>query len=346
MTETGSSQWRELHSDALVIDTHADSIVAYVMRGNLSFFGGQRTPPWKGTIEFLRGTGGRRPGAANIQLNAGTMKEGGIDAGFFAVDVTIPRKNSLAYALDGFGYLLDDFAEANREAAIIKSSTDIVKAKEHGVPAVLMAIENADCTEGSLNVLGMLYRLGVRSIGLTHNVSSVAADGCMEARDGVGLTRFGEKLIQAMNELGMLVDLAHVSPGGFYHALEVSSKPVAFSHGNCRSLCDHPRNLDDRQLKALSENGGFIGMSYVPFFIDAKDPTIARLVDHIDHAVEVAGIDVVGLGSDFDGGGTLLEDATQVPLITEGLAKRGYKPADIRKILGENVFRVLKATIG
>lgn len=274
------------------------------------------------------------------------MAAGGIDLEFFAVDVTIPKKNSLAYALDGFGYFLDDLSQADTEVVIVKSAADIRVAKERGVPAALLAIENADCTDGSLNVLRMLYRLGIRSIGMTHNVSSVAADGCMEAREGVGLTRFGVKLIQTMNDLGMLVDLAHISPGGFYHALEVSSKPVAFSHGNCRALCEQPRNLDDDQLKALSENGGFIGMSYVPFFIDADKPTIERLVDHIDHAVEVAGIDTVGLGSDFDGGGTALRDAAQVPLITESLAKRGYGAEDIRKILGGNTFRVLEAAIG
>ena len=346
MSDTTTIDWKKLHEEALVIDSHADSIVAYVMRGNLSFFGGKRDVPWTGTIEFLRGAGDPRPGASEIQLNAETMSAGGIDLELFAVDVTIPRKNSLAYALDGIGYFLDDLSKSDSEVVIVKSAEDIKTAKKRGVPAALLAIENADCTEKSLNVLQMLYRLGVRSIGMTHNVSSVAADGCREARDGVGLTRFGVELIRMMNELGMLVDLAHISPSGFYHALEVSSKPVAFSHGNCRALCEQPRNLDDDQLKALAQNGGFIGMSFVPSFIDAEKPTIERLVDHIDHAVEVAGIDTVGIGSDFDGGGTALTDAGQVPLITESLVRRGYTAEDIRKVLGENTYRVLKAAIG
>jgi membrane dipeptidase len=336
----------KLHQDALVVDCHADTIVAYIRRGNLSFFGDERKPAWRGTIEQLRGREEPRPGAGYIQLNAETMSAGGIDLGFFAIDVTIPRRNHLIYALDGFGYFLNDIEESGKEVVIVKSADDIVEAKKRGVPAILMAIENADCTEGSLNVLRMLYEIGVRSIGLTHHVSSVAADGCMEARDGVGLTHFGEKLVQTMNDLGMLVDLAHISPGGFYHALEVSSKPVAFTHGNCRAVCDHPRNLDDDQLKTLAKNGGFVGMSYVPLFIDKKNPTFEGLPNHIDHAVQVAGIDTVALGSDFDGGGTFLEDATKVPLITEGLEKRGYKEQDIRKILGENVLRVLRETIG
>ena len=347
MSDTNYPEWKKIHNDALVIDSHNDSIVAYIRRGNLSFFGGERKVPWKGTIEQLRGTEGPRPGAANIQLNSKTMADGGIDVGFFAIDVTIPKKNCLAYALDGFGYFKDDIETPGSEAVVIaKRCQDIELAKEKGVPAALLTIENADCTEGSLNVLRVLYEIGVRSIGFTHNVSSVAADGCMEARDGVGLTRFGVKLVQAMNKLGMLVDLAHISPGGFYHALDVTTKPVAFSHGNCRALCNHPRNLDDSQLKALAQNGGVIGMSYVPFFIDETSPTLEKLVDHIDHVAQVAGIDTVGLGGDFDGGGTLLKDAAEVPSITEGLIKRGYGEADVKKILGENTLRVLRAAIG
>ena len=107
-----------------------------------------------------------------------------------------------------------------------------------------------------------------------------------------------------------------------------------------------PRNLTDAQLQALAANGGVIGVSYVPTFIDPTHPTMDRLLDHIDHIVTVAGIDTVGLGSDFDGGGTLLSDATATPLITKGLITRGYSDTEIRKILGDNFFRVLHATIG
>lgn len=192
----------------------------------------------------------------------------------------------------------------------------------------------------------MLYEIGVRSIGLTHNRSSLAADGCGEAREGVGLTRFGVELIKEMDRLGILVDLAHVSPGAFYHALEVSTKPVLFSYGNAKALCDHPRNLDDRQLEALAEKGGVIGMSYVPFFIDAENPTVGLLLDHIEHICDVGGAEIVGLGSDFDGGGTLLRDATETSRLTEGFLKRGFTEAQVRMILGENTLRVLEAAIG
>jgi len=177
-------------------------------------------------------------------------------------------------------------------------------------------------------------------------VSSWAADGNLEAREGVGLTHFGVRLVEEMNRLGMLVDLAHVSESAFFSALEVTTKPVIFSHGNARALCDHPRNLTDAQLKALAANDGVIGLSYVPGFVDKENPTLERLLDHVDHIAAVAGVDAIGLGSDFDGGGTLLYDATEVPRITGGLKKRGYCEAEVRKILGGNTFRILKEAIG
>jgi len=339
---------RELQKQALVIDCHNDTLVAHIRRGN---FGLERGPEGAdrrhaGVIAFLRGPDGPRAGAEDIQINCPKMREGAIDVGFFAIDVTLALKNQLAYALDGFGYLLNDLGSGPAGAVIVRRATDIPAAKAARKVAMVLAIEHADCTERSLNILRILYELGVRSIGLTHNVSSCAADGCLEARNGVGLTHFGAALVREMNRLGMLVDLAHVSPAGFYSALETTSKPVIFSHGNARQLCDHPRNLTDEQLRALAENGGVIGLSYVPVFVDAVHPTVERLLDHIDHVVSVAGVDVVGLGSDFDGGGTLLQDATQVPRITEGLLKRGYREANIRKILGENAFRVLREVIG
>jgi membrane dipeptidase len=338
----------ELHHDALVIDGHNDTVVAHIRRGNLSLHAGRTGASTRhpGTIAFLRDPEAPRPGAREIQINFPKMQEGGIDAAFFAIDVTRAVKNHLAYALDGLGYLLQDLVESPIPATIIRRAHEIRTCYAQGELALILAIEHADVTARSLNVLRMLYELGVRAIGLTHNVSSAAADGCLEARHAVGLTTFGIALIQEMNRLGIIVDLAHVSPAAFFSALDVTAKPVIFSHGNAHALCPYPRNLTDAQLKALAENGGVIGVSYVPTFIDSTHPSIDRLLDHIDHIVAVAGINTVGLGSDFDGGGTLLPDATETPRITDGLITRGYSNTEIRKILGENFFRVLQTTIG
>jgi membrane dipeptidase len=340
--------YRELHRQALVIDSHNDTIVAHIRRGNYSLEVGPAGAAERssGVIAFLRGPEDPRPGADSIQINLPKMREAGIDAGFFAIDVTLALKNQLGYALDGLGYLRNDLDQCQAPAVIVRRTSDLLGAKAAGQVGIVLAIEHADCTERSLHVLRMLYELGVRSIGFTHNVSSCAADGCLEPREGVGLTHFGRDLVREMNRLGMLIDLAHISPAGFFDALEITAKPVIFSHGNAKTLCDHPRNLADDQLKALAENRGVIGLSYVPFFVDEKAPTLERLLDHVDHVASLVGIDTVGLGSDFDGGGTLLKDATEVPRIVEGLIRRGYSENDIRKILGENTLRVLREAIG
>jgi len=338
----------ELQNDALVIDGHNDTIVAHIRRGNVSVArgGAYRVEEHAGTIAFTRGHEDPRGEAAEIQIDGPLMRSAGIDAGLFAIDVTLARHNYLTYALDGLGYLLRDLEESGGGLAIARCVADIEAAHTTGTPAAVLAIENADVTERSLYVVRALHALGVRAIGLTHNVSSCAADGCMEARPNVGLTAFGVELVREMNRLGMVVDLAHVSPGAFFHALEVTERPVLFSHGNARALCDHPRNLTDDQLRALHDNGGVIGLSYVPFFVDASRPSLERLLDHVDHIADVGGIETVGLGSDFDGGGTLLRDATETPAITGGLLARGYSEEDVRCVLGGNMLRVLRAAMG
>jgi len=206
-------------------------------------------------------------------------------------------------------------------------------------------VENSDVLEGSLNVLRVLHRLGVRSIGLTHNIRSLAADGNAEAEGGSGLTRFGRQLVRSMNDLGVLVDVAHICERGFWDVLETTSRPVLVSHGNCTACCDHPRNLTDEQLRGLAENGGSVGITFVPSFVSPVAPTFEHLLEHVDHAVQVAGIDHVGFGSDFDGGGTLVKDATAFPELTEGLVRRGYGEDDVVKILGANHLRVFREAV-
>ena len=282
----------------------------------------------------------------SAQFNFPMMSAGGLDVAFCAIDVTKFWKNQLSGALDAFGYLLNDLAQANADVVVVRKTADILAAKAAGRSAILLAIEHADATDRSLNILRMLYEAGVRSIGLTHNLSSWAADGNGEARPGVGLTPFGVHLVREMNRLGMVVDLAHVSESAFFSALGTSTKPVLLSHGNARALCDHSRNLTDEQLRALARTGGVIGLSFVPMFVDNDKPTLDRFFDHVDHIVKLAGVDCVGLGSDFEGGGTVLDDVTQMWRISDGLIRRGYGEGDIRKILGGNVLRVLTATIG
>jgi membrane dipeptidase len=349
-----SEDWQTVHREALVIDSHNDSIVSHIRRGNLSLTGREKPHLQErgGTVAFLRGPLEREAYAWSEQLDFAKMRAGGIDAAFFAVDVTRAWKNHLAYALDALGYFDAEIAEDPDEVLVVRNAGDLLRAAGEYKLAALLVIENSDALEASLNILWVFHRLGVRSITLTHNPSSWAAAGNAESRCGGGLTEFGVRLIQEMNRLRMLVDVSHISPRGFCDTLEISAQPVIASHSCCAALCDHPRNLSDEQLRALAQNRGVVGITFVESFLQADwsygqpESTFPRLIEHIDHAVEVAGIDHVGIGSDFDGGGTALKDATEFPRITQALLDRGYPAEAVRKILGGNHLRLLRETIG
>ncbi len=342
-----SPQALDLHNNALVIDTHNDTTVGHIRRGGMSLSSedAESAAP-NGTVGSLRGGYTGEAAKVKIQINFPKMRAGGIDAAFFAVDCTSARHNHLAYSLDALGTLDSEIESTGGDVILARSADDIREAKAAGKLAVIMVVENSDGVDGSLNILRCLYLVGVRSIGLTHNTSSWAADGNAEARSRGGLTTFGVSLVRKMNRLGMLVDVSHISEPGFWDVIDTTEKPIIVSHSTCTSVCEHPRNLTDDQIKAIEQNGGVIGMTFVPYFVAPENPTLDHFLDHIDHAVQLVGPQVVGIGSDFDGGGDLVEDATHFPDITEGLLQRGYAEQDIRGILGENHLRVIEAACG
>ena len=332
-----------LHNDSLVIDYHNDSAVALIRRGNVGL-GGERQPERQaraGAVAYLRQYHDRD---VRMQLDLPTMRAGGIDAAFFAVDTTRAWGNHLLYALDAHGYLKREIAEHPDDILIALTTSDIDTAKRDGRLAAVLAVENSIALERSLYALEALYELGVRTLTITHSARNEAADGC-EVAGGGGLTGFGRQVVARMNELGMLVDVSHLNDQSFWDVLDASTKPVIASHSCCRSLCDNPRNLTDEQLKALGAAAGVVAITYVPFFVDTSAPSIDRLIDHILHAIDLAGGTAVGLGSDFDGGGDLLEDASHVPRITDGLLRRGVAEETVKAVLGGNTYRLLQATI-
>ena len=336
---------RRLHEEALVIDAHNDSIIALIRRGNLRLDGVQRSDyaEREGAVAYLRQY--IRPLGEGIQLDIGKMRQGGLNAAFFAVDCTRPWGNHLLYLMDALGYFFREVEEFGTDILIAHSASDIERAHAENKLAAILAVENSDALEKSPHVLPLLHRLGVRAMTLTHSTRSWAGDGC-EVEGGSGLTGFGRRLVEQLNELGIVVDVSHLNEPGFWDVVKMTDAPFMATHSCCRALCEHPRNLRDEQLKALAEKGGVVGITFVPFFVSSTEATLADLLDHIQHAVSVAGIDHVGLGSDFDGGGDLLTDATQLPEITAGLAGRNYTEADIRKILGGNQLRLLRQIIG
>ena len=336
----------ELMSSAIVVDSHNDSIVSLMRRDGESIAGPDSPPRPSpdGPVAFLRGPLDSTIGP--IQLNIPKMRAGGIDVGYFAVDVTRARNNYLAYALDALGWFIEEVDAHSNEITIATSISEIRGAHEQGKIAAVLAVENSEVLERSIHVLPILYRIGVRSLTLTWSYRTWAVDGELESGSGGGLTDFGRRLVRQMNELGMLVDISHISESGFWDVMDASAGPVVGTHNCCRALCEHGRNLDDKQIRAISQSGGVVGITYVEPFIDPSTPSIEKLLDHVEHAAMVGGIDCVGLGSDFDGGGELLPDATSTPRIAEGLAERGWSDEDIRKLLGLNHLRVFEEVCG
>ncbi len=333
------------------IDTHNDSIVFHIRSGNRRLTAeGQSLPGRDGLVSYLRGP---LPGGATPpQLDLARMKQGAIDAAFFAVDVTRAWNNHLAYLLDAIGFFLEDLAEQD-ELVVVRTASEIQAAKYQGRRGALLVLENSDAVQGSLNILHALHEIGIRSITLTHNPSSLAAAGNGESASGGGLTQFGRSLVTEMNRLGMLIDVSHIAERGFWDVLSVADQPVIASHSCCSALCAHPRNLTDSQLRALGCAGGVACITFVPSFLweDGGEgrgalESVERILDHVDHAVNLIGAESIGIGSDFDGGGTALPSATDFPLLAVGLSARGYGDEAINGIMGGNVMRLLQATLG
>lgn len=311
---------RELHRRYPVVDGHADSILM-VLDGKRSL----AKQSDLGHIDWPRAR------AAGLSC---TTQVAWPDPSYYPV--AAKRVNQ---SIDAILHEI----ETGEGVRLALTADDIRAAHAQGELAVLINIEGAEGIQGELALLRNYYRLGVRMMGLVWNHRNEVADGAAEEASGGGLTQFGREVVKEMNRLGMVVDLAHITQPGFYQALEVSTQPVLFSHGNCRALFDHARNLTDDQIKALAQNGGVIGISLVAGFMGRDTATLKTVADHIDHVVQLLGnADHVAYGTDFDGTRTPpgLEDVTKLTDLTAELLSRGYSDADMTKILGENYLRV------
>ena len=268
--------------------------------------------------------------------------------------------------------------------ALALSADDIERDFKRGRIASLLGMEGGHAIENSLGALRAYYDLGARYLTLTHNVTLDWADAALDSARHNGLTEFGREVVREMNRLGMLVDLSHVSDATMSDALDVTEAPVIFSHSSARALTDHPRNVPDSILARLPRNGGVVMVTFVPAFVspeaaawDAQarehfeqlkasvgDPaertrlndewkaahpqppaTLKQVADHIEHVRDVAGVDHVGIGSDFDGIDTVpqgLEDVSKFPELFAELIRRGWTDGDLKKLAGQNLLRVLR----
>lgn len=287
------------------------------------------------------------------------MKQGGQMAQFFAAFL-IPAPFWSYLKMDPMDddeyirtlhdYLIRNVEAHSDEIAMACSADDIVKNYAAGKTSAVFTIEDGRSVNGDLNKLKTYYDMGVRALSLTWNAPNCfgAPNSLDPAVMKTGLTDFGKEAVSYMQELGMLVDVSHLSEGGFYDVAKVCKKPFAATHSNAMALCPHQRGLTDDQLRVLGNAGGVTGLNFGPEFLNqditCKDSTAALLAKHARHIANVGGIDCVGIGSDFDGieGNIEVEDCSKLYLLEDALKKEGFSENEVEKIFYKNVLRVLK----
>jgi len=326
-----------IHKKALTLDTHVD------------------IPGAQYATEALD------PGIDNPKLKCDLVKmnKGGVDGVFLAVFVGQKKRDTEGYK-NAYESAMVKFEAIHRltekmypqRCKLATSPGDVERIAKTGKRVVMIGIENGFAIGKDVSNVERFYNLGARYITLSHNGHNDICDSCNPRKklgdkkaEHNGLSEFGEKVVAEMNRLGMIADVSHISVKSFYDLIKVSKAPIIASHSGCRALADHPRNLDDEQLKALARKGGVIQIVALGGFLKLGSPPPADVkiyVDHIDHAVEVAGIEHVGIGSDFDGGGGIagFNDHSEALNVTIELVRRGYSEEDISKIWGANFLRV------
>jgi len=325
---------RAFHERALVIDAHADSLLRVAEAEELCVRSNS------GHLDFPR------------------MKEGGLDAQFFSVFVHPSEPKPAARAEELIRALGAAVSSCPEQAALARSAADVQRLRVQGRRAALIGLEGGHIIEGDIRNLRRFKNLGASYMTLTWSNTNEFADSCAGPRRWNGLNDLGREVVVEMNRLGMIVDVSHASDEAFWETIRITRKPVIASHSCCRAIHPHPRNLSDEMLRAIARNGGVVCINFYPLFLGSPEPRkgekpdpvpLSLLIDHIEHAVKIAGVDHVGLGSDFDGIDATpegMEDVARLPRITEELLKRGVTPEDVEKILGGNLLRVLRQVTG
>lgn len=360
-----AAQAREIHKTAILFDGHNDL-------------------PWQlrdeGDISFSKTDIAKKLGKP-FQTDIPRMKAGGLNAQFWSVYIPGTHPNPLRTVLEQIDIvrrMIEKYPEHFEQSL---TAADVRRIATSGKCASMMGVEGGVAIENDLTMLRIFYDLGVRYMTLTHNQTLDWADAATDKPKSQGLSPFGVRVVKEMNRLGMLVDISHVSVDTMNDALDITQAPVIASHSSAFALCPHPRNVNDDVLRRVKTNGGVIMINFFSSFVvpgaadtvaamqkkiraEEKDRLVAdrmlqawleqrpelygsigTVVDHIEHVARVAGIDSVGIGSDFDGISRWpkgLDSVADYPKITEELLRRGHSETNIRKILGENVLRALE----
>jgi membrane dipeptidase len=357
---------RRIHESAIVVDGHNDLPWELRVKGHSSFVDIDISKP-----------------QPKLMTDIPRLRAGGVGAQFWSVYVpaeTEKDHTAVTKTLEQIDVVHRMIRRYPNDFALALTVADIERIHKEGKIACLIGIEGGYSIDNSLGVLRMMYALGVRYMTLTHTASLDWADSATDEPKAHGLSKFGEEVVAEMNRLGMLVDISHVSAETMRAVLKVTRAPVIASHSSAFAIAGHPRNVPDDVLKEVAKNGGVIMVNFYPEFIlpegarryeigkelkkqypneseylaamrkwRRENPlppaTVHHVVDHIEHIIKVAGVNHVGLGSDFDGIPTTprqLEDVSTYPVITQVLLDRGYTKEQIIKVLGGNLLRAMR----
>ena len=317
---------KRIHSRNVILDSHTDTPMIFPGQFNIGL---------------------KEGGKVNLPL----MEEGMVDAAIMVAYIPQGKRDdeSLQQATDFAMNRLNEIhrqMEINRDRMnIARTSQEVWVTKDAGKKAIMLGLENGYAIGKDIRNIARFKELGVSYITLCHNGSNDICDSARGEAEWGGLSPFGKEVVAEMNRLGILVDVSHAAESTFYDALEVSTQPIIASHSSARALCNHPRNLTDDQLKALAEKQGVVQVCLYKGFIneDAEKASLTDAIRHINHIVDLIGINHVGIGSDFDGDGELIgcRASNELINITLRLLKDGYKENDIAKIWGGNLLRVM-----
>ena len=322
-----------LHQRVLTLDTHCDTPMFFPQG-----------------VDF-----GSRDSRILVDLHK--MSEGHQDATIMVAYLPQPKlgetfSSKVDFDVDGpmeYADLIFDKIEQlveknHRFLSIARTPADLYADKRQGRHSIMLGIENGLALNGQLQNLNHFAQRGIVYMTLCHNGDNDICDSARGCNTHNGVSQFGQQVIREMNRLGIMVDLSHAAERSFYDALDISQQPIVCSHSSCRALCDHPRNLTDQQMRALAAKGGVMQVTmYNGFLVKDGEATVQDAIRHLEHAIQVMGIDHVGIGTDFDGDGGIRGMASSSDMLnfTRQLLLRRYSETDIQKIWGGNFLRVM-----
>lgn len=319
---------RQIHHDILTLDSHEDTPM---------FFG-------QGVRFDHRDN--------HVLVDLHKMNEGGLDAGIMVAYIPQKERDEAGlqaakdYAFATLRQLQQMVAENAEHVGLARTPDDLYRLKAEGKKAIMMGIENGYAIGKDIKLLEEFQKMGIVYVTLCHNGDNDICDSARKSNnEHGGLSPFGREVVAEMNRLGMLIDLSHAGEATFWDVLKLSEKPVVCSHSSCRALCDHPRNLTDEQMHALADKDGVMQVTIYNGFLRTDDKaTIEDVVRHINHAVEIMGVEHVGIGTDFDGDGGVpgVASASDVLNLTRALLREGYTKEQLRLLWGENFLRVMR----